>query len=78
MIPPAPTRIVDVPPATCPISTAVAARAMPGRLWCSASQEAAIAECLAVAREVERVWRRSGPSAAGGDRGEVEDRERKH
>jgi hypothetical protein len=25
MMPPAPTRIVDVPPATCPINTAVAA-----------------------------------------------------
>jgi hypothetical protein len=30
MIPPAPTRIVDVPPATCAITTAVAALAMPG------------------------------------------------
>ena len=38
MMPPAPTRIVDVAPATCPISTAVAALAMPGMLWCSASQ----------------------------------------
>ena len=36
--PPAPTRIVDVPPAMWPISTAVAALAMPGMLWCSASQ----------------------------------------
>ena len=36
--PPAPTRIRWVPPATCPISTAVAALAMPGMLWCSASQ----------------------------------------
>jgi hypothetical protein len=38
MMPPAPTRIVLVPPATWPISTAVAALAMPGMLWCSASQ----------------------------------------
>jgi len=30
MIPPAPTRIVDVPPATCPITTDVAALAIPG------------------------------------------------
>ena len=39
MMPPAPTRIVEVPPATCPITTAVAALAMPGMLWCSASQK---------------------------------------
>ena len=32
MIPPAPTRIVDVPLATWPMSTAVAALAMPGML----------------------------------------------
>ena len=38
MIPPAPTRIVDVPPARCPITTAVAALAIPGMLWCSATQ----------------------------------------
>ena len=38
MIPPAPTRIVDVAAATCPMTTAVAALAMPGMLWCSASQ----------------------------------------
>ena len=39
MMPPAPTRIRDVPPATWPISTAVAALAMPGMPWCSASQK---------------------------------------
>jgi hypothetical protein len=39
MMPPAPTRIVDVPPATCPINTAVAALAIPGMPWCSASQK---------------------------------------
>jgi hypothetical protein len=38
MTPPEPTRIVEVPAATCPIATAVAALAMPGMLWCSASQ----------------------------------------
>ena len=38
MIPPEPTRMVLVPPATCPITTDVAALAMPGMLWCSASQ----------------------------------------
>ena len=38
MIPPAPTRIVRVWSAMWPISTAVAALAMPGMLWCSASQ----------------------------------------
>ena len=32
MMPPAPTRIVDVPPAMWPITTAVAALAMPGML----------------------------------------------
>ena len=32
MIPPAPTRIVDVAAATCPMTTAVAALAMPGML----------------------------------------------
>jgi hypothetical protein len=32
MIPPDPTRNVDVPPATWPISTEVAALAMPGML----------------------------------------------
>jgi len=32
MIPPAPTRIVRVPAATCPITTAVAEEAMPGML----------------------------------------------
>ncbi len=39
MIPPAPTRIVFVPPATCAITTAVAALAIPIALWCSASQK---------------------------------------
>ena len=38
MMPPAPTRMVEVPPATCAITTAVAALAMPGMPWCSASQ----------------------------------------
>ena len=38
MMPPAPTRIVVVPPATWAMTTAVAALAMPGMLWCSASQ----------------------------------------
>ena len=36
--PPEPTRMVFVPPATNPMTTAVAALAMPGMLWCSASQ----------------------------------------
>ena len=39
MIPPAPTRIVDVAAATWPMTTDVAALAMPGMLWCSASQK---------------------------------------
>ena len=39
MIPPAPTRIVLVPAATCAMTTAVAALAMPAELWCSASQK---------------------------------------
>ena len=38
MTPPAPTRMVSVPPAMCPITTEVAALAIPGMLWCSASQ----------------------------------------
>ena len=36
--PPEPTRIVVVPAATWPISTAVAELATPSMLWCSASQ----------------------------------------
>jgi hypothetical protein len=36
--PPEPTRIVRVPPAMCPTSTAVAELAIPAMLWCSASQ----------------------------------------
>ena len=36
--PPAPTRMVEVAAATCPIRIEVAALAMPGMLWCSASQ----------------------------------------
>ena len=39
MIPPAPTRMVEVPAATWPMTTAVAALAMPGMPWCSASQK---------------------------------------
>ena len=39
MTPPAPTRMREVPAATCAITTAVAALAMPGMLWCSASQK---------------------------------------
>ena len=39
MIPPEPTRIVDVPAATWAITTAVAALAIPTALWCSASQK---------------------------------------
>ena len=38
MMPPEPTRMVEVPPAMWPTSTAVAELAMPGMLWCSASQ----------------------------------------
>ena len=38
MMPPAPTRIVAVPPATWAITTAVAALAIPLMLWCSATQ----------------------------------------
>ena len=38
MMPPAPTRMREVPPAMWPITTAVAALAIPGMLWCSASQ----------------------------------------
>lgn len=36
--PPEPTRMVEVPAATWPMTTAVAALAIPGMLWCSASQ----------------------------------------
>ena len=39
MMPPAPTRMVLVPPATWQMQTDVAALAMPARLWCSASQK---------------------------------------
>ena len=39
IMPPAPIRIVLVPPATWQMQTAVAALAMPARLWCSASQK---------------------------------------
>ena len=39
MIPPAPTLIDVVPAATCAITTAVAALAIPAALWCSASQK---------------------------------------
>lgn len=38
MTPPAPSRIVDVCAATCPIRTLVAEDAMVGMLWCSAYQ----------------------------------------
>ena len=38
MMPPEPTRMVLVPAATCPMTTAVAALATPGMLWCSATQ----------------------------------------
>ena len=38
MMPPAPTRMVAVAFAICPMTTAVAALAMPGMLWCSAIQ----------------------------------------
>jgi hypothetical protein len=39
MIPPAPTRIRRVPAAMCAMTTDVAALAMPGMLWCSATQK---------------------------------------
>ncbi len=38
MMPPAPSRIVEVCAATCAISTLVADDAMVGMLWCSAYQ----------------------------------------
>ncbi len=38
MMPPAPTRMVRVAAATRPMTTAAAALAIPGMLWCSASQ----------------------------------------
>jgi hypothetical protein len=39
MMPPAPTRIVVVASATQPMTTDVAALAMPGMPWCSAIQK---------------------------------------
>ena len=39
MMPPAPMRMRLVPAATWASATAVAALAMPGRLWCSAIQK---------------------------------------
>ena len=39
MIPPAPTRMRRVPAAIWAMTTAVAALAMPGMLWCSAIQK---------------------------------------
>jgi hypothetical protein len=38
MMPPDPTRMVLVPPAMWAMTMDVAALAMPGMLWCSASQ----------------------------------------
>jgi hypothetical protein len=38
MTPPDPTRIVEVAPARCAISTAGDEPAMPGMPWCSATQ----------------------------------------
>jgi hypothetical protein len=38
MIPPAPTRILSVTFATCPIMTSGVELAIVGMLWCSASQ----------------------------------------
>ena len=38
MMPPAPIRMREVSPATCPIITSGAGLATLGRLWCSASQ----------------------------------------
>ena len=78
MMPPAPIRMWLVPAATCASATAVAALAMPGRLWCSAIQIAPIAERLDMPRQIERVAQRLAGIAAFGDRREVENRERNH
>src|SRR5690606_19579263 len=68
MIPPAPTRMLQVPPATCPISTAVAALAMPGMLWCSANQKRRYprrSACCASDRELAKAWPALAPSTIG-------------
>ena len=72
MMPPAPTRIVVVPAATCAMTIDVAALAMPGMLWCSATQTRWIPEPLGVAREIERVAERGGGVAPRHDGSEVE------
>lgn len=70
--------MVEVPAATWPISTAVAALAMPGMLWCSASQWARVAQPLGELRQVQRVVERLRGVAAYGDRRKVEYGERDH
>src|SRR6185437_14513775 len=68
MIPPAPTRMLDVAAATWAMAIDVAALAMPGMLWCSASQKRRYPQrsaCRARSTELRSAWAASLPSTIG-------------
>src|SRR5882672_5823119 len=70
MIPPEPTRIFEVAPATWPIITEVAALAMPVMLWCSANQNR-LKPSFSASMARERVLRNESegvPPATTGDK----------
>jgi len=75
MMPPAPTRIVVVPAATCPMTMEVAALAIAGHVVVLGKPIAAIAPRLRVTREVERVAQRMRRVAAFDNRRKIEDRQ---
>ena len=78
MIPPAPTLIVDVPPATWAITTDVAALATAGHVVMLGEPVAVIAPALGVLRQVEGVAERLGGATALDDGSEIEDGKRWH
>ena len=78
MIPPAPTLMVDVPPATCAITTDVAALATAGHVVVLGEPVAVVAPPLGMLREVEAVPERLGGAATLDNRSEIKDGKRRH
>ncbi len=78
MMPPAPMRIVEVPPARWPMTTEVAALAMPGHVVVLGHPEPAVAEPLGVAGEVDAAGQRVGRGRPLVDRDEIEDAQGNH
>jgi hypothetical protein len=78
MIPPAPTRMLFVLPATCPMTTEVAALAIARKVVMLRDPVAMIAPLFRVLREIDRISEGQRRVAALNDRGKVENGKKRH